>query len=42
MKLVSIVTPCFNEVENVRELYDRVRKVFEAAEAFIQRTSQKM
>lgn len=31
MKLVSIVTPCFNEVENVRELYDRVRKVFEAA-----------
>ncbi len=27
MKRVSIVTPCFNEEENIRELYDRVRKV---------------
>jgi glycosyltransferase involved in cell wall biosynthesis len=28
MKLISIVTPCYNEEGNVRELYDRVRKVF--------------
>ncbi len=29
MKLVSVVTPCFNEEENVRELYEQVRAVFE-------------
>src|SRR5581483_7809008 len=27
MKTISIVTPCFNEVENVEELYERVRAV---------------
>ena len=27
MKLISIVTPCFNEEENVEELYKRVKKV---------------
>ncbi|HEY3172097.1 MAG TPA: glycosyltransferase family 2 protein [Thermoanaerobaculia bacterium] len=29
MKLVSVVTPCFNEEGNVRELYSQVRAVFE-------------
>lgn len=29
MKTVSVVAPCFNEENNVNELYDRVRKVFE-------------
>jgi glycosyltransferase involved in cell wall biosynthesis len=29
VKLVSIVTPCFNEEGNVRELYEQVRNVFE-------------
>ena len=28
MKLVSIVTPCYNEEENVRALYERVRGIF--------------
>ena len=28
MKLVSVVTPCFNEEKNVREVYARVRDVF--------------
>jgi glycosyltransferase involved in cell wall biosynthesis len=27
MKTISIMTPCFNEEENVRELVDRIRKV---------------
>ena len=27
MKLISVVTPCYNEEGNVRELYERVRKV---------------
>lgn len=30
MKLVSVVVGCFNEEGNVRELYDRVRAVFDA------------
>jgi glycosyltransferase involved in cell wall biosynthesis len=29
LKLVSVVTPCFNEEGNVRELYEQVRAVFE-------------
>lgn len=29
MKKISIVTPCFNEEENVRELYDRIKKIME-------------
>jgi glycosyltransferase involved in cell wall biosynthesis len=28
-KLVSIVTPCFNEEENVREIYHQVKEVFD-------------
>ena len=27
MKIISILTPCYNEEENVQELYDRVRAV---------------
>lgn len=29
MKRISIVTPCYNEEENVEELYKQVKKVFE-------------
>ena len=29
MKLISVVTPCFNEVENVRVLHQRIRAVFQ-------------
>ena len=28
MKKISIVTACFNEEENVEELYSRIKKVF--------------
>lgn len=28
MKLISIVTPCFNEQDNIEELYNRIRLVF--------------
>lgn len=27
MKLISIVTPCYNEEENVRELYEKVKQI---------------
>jgi glycosyltransferase involved in cell wall biosynthesis len=27
MKMISVVTPCFNEEENVNELYDRIKSV---------------
>jgi len=30
MKLISIISPCFNEEENVQELHDRVVKVMES------------
>lgn len=29
MKLISVVTPCFNEQENIKEIYLEVKKVFE-------------
>lgn len=29
MKKISIVTPCFNEEENIQELYDRIKQVME-------------
>jgi glycosyltransferase involved in cell wall biosynthesis len=29
MKTISIVTPCFNEEENVRELYERIHRIME-------------
>ena len=28
MKLISVVTPCYNEEENVNEAYERVKEVF--------------
>lgn len=30
MKTISVITPCFNEEANVRELYERVRAVFQS------------
>lgn len=30
MKLISIVTPCYNEEENVEHLYDRIKAIFSA------------
>lgn len=29
MKLISIVTPCYNEEDNVNEVYEKVKQVFE-------------
>ncbi|NMC64441.1 MAG: glycosyltransferase, partial [SAR324 cluster bacterium] len=29
MTLISIVTPCYNEEENIKELYEQVKKVFQ-------------
>ena len=29
MKLISVVTPCYNEEENVRELHRAIKEVFE-------------
>ena len=29
MKTISIITPCFNEEENVQELYERIQKAME-------------
>lgn len=29
MKLISIVTPCYNEEENMREVYSRVKEIFD-------------
>ena len=34
MKTISIVAGCFNEGENIRELYERVRKCFDALPAY--------
>src|SRR5690349_3837992 len=31
MKTISVMTPCFNEEENVQELYQRVRQAIIAA-----------
>lgn len=28
MKLISIITPCYNEEENIAEVYERVKRVF--------------
>jgi len=33
-KLISIVTPCFNEEENVREVYRQVKHVFDTIEGY--------
>ena len=34
MKKISILTPCFNEEENVRDVYERVRSVMETLPAY--------
>lgn len=34
MKLISVVTPCYNEEENVSEVYERVRAVMAAFPAY--------
>jgi glycosyltransferase involved in cell wall biosynthesis len=34
MKLISVVTPCYNEEANVREVYDRVRAVMAGFPAY--------
>jgi glycosyltransferase involved in cell wall biosynthesis len=34
MRLISIVTPCYNEEENVREVYEQVKRVFDDLDAF--------
>src|SRR5262245_19947210 len=31
---ISVLTPCYNEVENVQLLYERVRAVFQALEGY--------
>jgi glycosyltransferase involved in cell wall biosynthesis len=28
MKLISVITPCHNEEDNVREVYEQVKEVF--------------
>lgn len=34
MKLISVVTPCYNEEENVEEVYNQVKKIFDAIEGY--------
>jgi len=34
MRLISIVTPCYNEEENVREVYKQVKQVFDDLEDY--------
>ncbi len=31
---ITVLTPCFNEAENVRTLYERVRAVFESLDRY--------
>jgi len=33
-KLISVLTPCYNEEANVRELYQRIKAVFDALPAY--------
>ncbi len=33
-KLISVMTPCYNEEANVRELYQRIKAVFDALPAY--------
>jgi cellulose synthase/poly-beta-1,6-N-acetylglucosamine synthase-like glycosyltransferase len=28
MRLITVITPCYNEEENVREIYEQVKQVF--------------
>ena len=34
MKHISVVTPCFNEEENIVPIYESVRKIFEGLDEF--------
>lgn len=34
MKLISIITPCYNEENNVREVYEKVRNIFENLDCY--------
>jgi len=34
MKLISVVTPCYNEEENVEELYKKVKQVFQEIKTY--------
>ena len=34
MKQISFITPCYNEEENVREIYEQVKQVFDALENY--------
>jgi glycosyltransferase involved in cell wall biosynthesis len=35
IRTVTVLTPCFNEAENVRALYERVRAVFQPLEEYV-------
>ena len=34
MKLISVITPCYNEEENVRNVYEQVKQVFDVLENY--------
>lgn len=34
MKLISVVTPCYNEEENIRDVYGQVKQVFQSLENY--------
>ena len=34
MKLISVITPCYNEEENVRELYSQVKSIFDELQGY--------
>lgn len=35
MKYISVVTPCYNEEENIRDVYQQVKKIFDDLEGYI-------
>jgi glycosyltransferase involved in cell wall biosynthesis len=35
MKFISIVTPCYNEEDNVEELYSQVKEIFDSMQGFV-------
>lgn len=34
MKIISVITPCYNEEENVRDVYEQVKQVFDVLENY--------
>ena len=34
MKLISVITPCYNEEENVKELYSQVKSIFDELQGY--------